>query len=129
MKEISAGAVLFNKGLFLLLDYGKHWGFPKGNIETGEQEKDTVKREIQEETGITQIGFIPGFREEINYYYTVNNETISKKVIFYLAKTDQQKITLSHEHVGYKWLPYEEAMQQITFQDEKDILKKAKPFS
>ena len=56
IEERSAGVILFNKtdGIqFLILKYPSgHWDFVKGNIEEGEKEKETVKRELFEETGI-----------------------------------------------------------------------------
>jgi hypothetical protein len=53
---------------------------------------------------------------------------MSKDVIFFLARTTQKKVTLSHEHKGAIWLPYEEAYHQTTFNTAKEILKKAENF-
>ena len=68
IREKSAGAIIFrkeeNRAYYLLLHYpAGHWDFPKGNIENGEKEIDTAKREIYEETGIQDVEFIFGFRE------------------------------------------------------------------
>src|SRR3989338_118292 len=131
-KEISAGAVVFrqNKEVkYLLLNYEEgHWDFPKGNIEKGEEEKETVKREIEEETGIAKISFIEGFKEKIKYFYKREGQTIFKEVIFYLCETKEEKIKISYEHIGYKWLSYDEAIKQLTFKNAKEILKKAHSF-
>jgi 8-oxo-dGTP pyrophosphatase MutT (NUDIX family) len=65
-KEFSAGTLIFRKekeqALFLLIysNRNKIWGFPKGHIEPGEDEKDAVLREIKEETGISDLRFISG---------------------------------------------------------------------
>src|SRR3989338_9342144 len=133
MREISAGAIVFReekgKILYLLLHYEEgHWDFPKGNIEKGEEEKETVKREIKEETGITKISFIEGFKEKIKYFYKREGQTIYKEVVFYLAETKESKIKISFEHIGYKWLSYGEAIKQLTFKNAKEILKKAHSF-
>jgi 8-oxo-dGTP pyrophosphatase MutT (NUDIX family) len=63
-QERSAGAVIFSfdsvlgKIEYLLLNYAAgHWDFPKGNIENGEDEIQTARREIQEETGICDVEF------------------------------------------------------------------------
>lgn len=132
MKEISAGAVVFRKNNetnYLLLHYeAGHWDFPKGNVESGEEEKDTVIREIKEETGMEDIEFIEGFKEKINYFYRRDNQTIFKQVIFYLVKTKEKKVKLSYEHIGYKWLSYDNALKQITYKNSKILLEKAHRF-
>lgn len=139
VKEKSAGGVIFrrekNKIYYLLLHYpSKYWDFAKGHIEKGENEKEAAKREIEEETGIKDIKFIPGFREKISYFFLKNYENIKnpplifKEVVFYLAETNKKEVKISSEHIGYKWLPYEKAIKKVTFKNAKEILKKANTF-
>lgn len=132
IEERSAGAVLFREDttrLYLLLHYqASHWDFPKGNIEKGESELDTVRREVKEESGIDDIEFINGFKRISEYYYTRNNVLIHKQVVFYLAKTKQKEVKLSSEHIGYAWLPYKEALERLTYNNSKQILRDAEEF-
>jgi len=131
-QEKSAGAIVFRKEkepIYLLLHYEMgHWDFPKGNIEPGEKDLETVKREIQEETGIKDIEILKDFKEEIHYYYKFEGELITKTVVFYLAKTDAEKVNLSFEHIGFAWLSYDKALDKLTFKNAKQILKKANDF-
>jgi bis(5'-nucleosidyl)-tetraphosphatase len=143
--EKSAGAIIFRKDFnppsalplkrapgkiyYLLLHYhAGHWDFPKGNIEKGEKPKETAKREIQEETGIGDANFIGGFKEVIKYFYRLKGKNIFKIVIFYLVETKTKKIKISWEHIGFKWLPYKEAIEQLTFKNAKEVLQKANDF-
>lgn len=87
-KEKSIGVVLFRKEdqgtYYLLLHYEVgHWDFPKGHIEKGEEEKDTAKREVVEETGIKDIRIINGFKEWIKYFFrdTYNFKKAEKKKV------------------------------------------------
>jgi bis(5'-nucleosidyl)-tetraphosphatase len=142
-KETSAGAVIFRKEdgktYYLLLNYGsRHWDFPKGHIEEGEKEKDTVIREVKEETGIGDIRIIDGFREWVKYFfrrtYDLKEEEkkrapwVFKMVTFYLAETKTKEVKISFEHKGFKWLPYEEAYKQLKFKNARNILNKANEF-
>ena len=73
-KERSAGIVLFLEksegNRYLLLNYPTgHWDFVKGKIEHGETEHQTALRETKEETGISDLEFIDGFKENINYNF------------------------------------------------------------
>jgi len=132
IREKSAGVVIFRRNpnlRFLLLHYpAGHWDFVKGHVEPGEDEIDTVIRETREETGISQLEFIFGFREEIEYYFRGNGRLHHKRVAFYLAETKQEDVRISHEHLGYAWLDYESALERLTFKNSKDVLKKAWAF-
>ena len=128
--EKSAGCVLFqiDQGIikYLLLRYGLgHWGFPKGNIEMGEKEQDAGIREVQEETGISKIVLIDNFREKVHYIYKRQGKTIHKEVVYFLAKSNEKKVTLSFEHSEYKWLCYEDSLKQLSFENAKTVLMKA----
>ena len=130
-REISAGVILFRNQQereYLLLDYGSHWDFPKGHIEAGEDPQITAARELQEETGIRDARFVPGFKEGMRYFYRKAGEGMLKVVIFFLAETPSGNVTLSDEHAGYLWLPYEPALNRLTFKNARDLLTKAHLF-
>ena len=115
-----------NEVNYLLLHYeAGHWDFVKGNVELNESEKDTVIRELQEETGIADAKFIEGFREKVEYFYRRQGATIRKEVVFFLIETRTEKIELSYEHVGYAWLNHQRALERLTFKNAKDVLQKA----
>ena len=127
--EKSCGAVIFRKGQeteYLILKYeAGHWDFAKGNIEADESEKDTVIREIKEETGIGNIEFVADFREEIKYFYRRDDNLVSKRVVFFLVEAKESEVKLSFEHVDYEWLTHKKALQRLTFKTAKRILEKA----
>ena len=131
--EKSAGAVVFrreNKEIkYLLIQYGwGHWEFPRGLIEKGETLEETARREIREEVGIEDIKFIPGFKEWIKFFFKFKGKNIMKIATFLLAETKTKKVKLSFEHKDYAWLPFEKALERLTFKNSKEILKKANDF-
>jgi len=133
LREKSCGAVVFIKKdeptKYLLLNYAAgHWDFVKGNVEPNESEKETVIRELKEETSITEARFLDGFREVITYFYRRQGLTIRKEVVFFLMEAYTDKVELSFEHVGYSWLDYQHAMEKLTFKNAKDVLQKAHDF-
>jgi len=132
-EQKSAGIVLFrsasNKNEFLLLNYPQgHWDFIKGKVEEGETPHETALRETKEETDISDIEFIDGFKESVEYNFKFKNEDIHKIVVFFLAKTDEKKITLSHEHNDFVWLEYDDAIKKTTFRNAKNVLSKKTEF-
>ena len=131
-EEVSAGIILFNEiedKEFLLLNYpSKHWDFVKGKMEKDETPHETALRETKEETGISDVEFIDGFKEEIEYYFYADNQEIHKKVIFFLGKTKTMDIILSHEHLDFIWLDFDNALEKITYKNAKNLLKKSRNF-
>jgi len=124
---------------YLLLHYpSRHWEFAKGHIEDGETVEQTVRREVREETGIGDLNIIPGFKEHAKYFFRRNYGLegkarekapwVFKLVIFLLAKTTTEHVQISHEHKGFAWLPFDQAVKKTTYKNAKELLKKANEF-
>ncbi|AFU60350.1 putative NUDIX hydrolase [Candidatus Nitrososphaera gargensis Ga9.2] len=132
--ERSAGAVMFYmegtaEPEYLLLHYtAGHWDFPKGNIEAGESEKQAAIREIREETGITDVEFLDSFRMKIEYKYRHGRRLVQKEVVLFLAQTRTRQVTISHEHIGFAWKKFDDAIQQLTYRNAKNLLLAAKEY-
>ena len=132
-KEKSAGAVIFKPGKrgnkYLLLHYeAGYWDLPKGHVEKNESEEETARREVKEETGIENIAILRGFKEKIHYFYRFEGKLLSKDVVFFLARADQEDVKISFEHMGFEWLSFDEALERLTYKNAKEILKKANKF-
>ena len=125
--EHSCGIVLFHAKKILLLKYkgGGHWDFPKGHIEKGESETETTLRELREETGISNVKLFSNFREKIEYFFRRGRSIIKKQVIYFLGETEENDITLSHEHTDFIWANPDDALNIVTYQKSKSILNKA----
>ncbi len=143
--EKSVGAVIFRKEgrkiFYLLLHYRSgHWDFPKGHVEKGESEEETLKREVREETGIKKIKLVPGYKNKTRYFYRAKDEekekreksgkgtSVWKNVIYYLAETKLKRVKISFEHIGCEWLDYKDASERITYKNSKNILESAHEF-
>jgi 8-oxo-dGTP pyrophosphatase MutT (NUDIX family) len=114
---------------YLLLHYtAGHWDFPKGNIEAGESEKQATTREIREETGITDVEFLDGFRMKIDYKYRHGKRLVQKEVVLFLARTRTRQVTISHEHIGFAWRKFDDAMKQLTYRNAMNLLSAAKDY-
>ena len=108
------------------------WQFPQGGIDEGEEPKEALLRELKEEIGTNEVDIIAEYPEWISYEFLNKN---SKKMYpydgqrqkYFLVKLKQSaKIDLATkepEFVDYKFLSYEEAMDQISY-IKKPIYKK-----
>lgn len=132
-EQKSCGLIVFveEKGTreYLLLQYGHgHWGLIKGGVEKEENELETARREAQEETGIKDISVFDGFRETIDYRYSWQGRKKHKVVVYFLGKIASKRVVLSHEHKDFCWLPMEEAIKRISFDNDRSVVKRADEF-
>jgi bis(5'-nucleosidyl)-tetraphosphatase len=98
----------------------------KGHIEEGESKEQAAVRELQEETGITQVELDTAFEDSFSYFFkSPQGELIHKTVYFLIGSTGEEKVCLSHEHIGFSWLPFKEALEQLTYQNARKLLEKA----
>ncbi|MBD3215278.1 MAG: NUDIX domain-containing protein [Candidatus Lokiarchaeota archaeon] len=127
--EHSVAAIVYNKDEYLLLKYEMgHWGLVKGNVENDENEKQTIIRELEEETGINDAQIIEGFRENYEYYYKFKGNLIHKTVNCLLIESNEKDVKLSYEHTDYEWLPYDRALERLSHENTQQILARAKNF-
>ena len=125
--QVSAGAIIYtlkeNNILYLLIkDFHGNYGFPKGHLENNETEVQAAIREIKEEVGLV-VDIDTKFREELNYIMPDGKE---KKSIYFLSEYENQIPVRQPEEVEeILLLPYEEALDIITFDNMKEVLIKA----
>ncbi len=126
----TVGGILYrienDKILYLLLQYpDKAWGFPKGIQDEGETLEQTAKREIWEETGIKNIELNVNHKFEFDYFCTYNDIKYHKFATLFLAKSDTKEIIISDEHLDSEWQTFEKALKKLTYENNKEILRKA----
>lgn len=141
-QEKSAGAIIFRiqDGIpcYLLLHYHSgHWEFARGHFEEGEDELETVRREVKEETGIDAMEIVPGFKGHTKFSFkrTWGLSPEAKKkapwtmkiVTLYLAETFSMEVRISDEHKGYGWFSFEDALKKLP-KDAKKVFTKAHEF-
>ncbi|MCK5585734.1 NUDIX domain-containing protein [Candidatus Bipolaricaulota bacterium] len=130
-EERAAGFVLFRmihqQRQYLLLRHRNdgHWALPKGRLEPGEEELAAAVREIFEETSIDQLRPIPGFRETSSYHFQRSGQRIAKTVVYFLAETPQAGVSLSSEHIDFRWLRFEDAVGALSYDEGRRILSDA----
>jgi 8-oxo-dGTP pyrophosphatase MutT (NUDIX family) len=132
MEERSAGAVVYRRTpegrIFLLLQNAGRWDFPKGGVEKGETEVQTVLREVEEETGLKDLKIVPGFRKIIEYFYRRDGKNVHKQVTYLLGETKEERVLISFEHQGFGWFPFLEALDRASYDNSKVTLKEAEQF-
>ncbi len=118
---VAVGAVIENKntGKILVIQRagsqdwrGGEWEIDYGRIDQHEDPIDGLRREIKEEVGITDLAVKEVIRVWHMYRGPVSpeNDLIG---ITYFCQTEMTEVILSDEHIAFKWVTAEQALEII----------------
>jgi 8-oxo-dGTP pyrophosphatase MutT (NUDIX family) len=131
VRAFSAGGAVYKKQgkktawLIIQPSGMDRWQLPKGLIAKGESSKVTAQREVEEEGGVKakvveKIG-------TSQFFFVFKGQKIFKTVTYYLMEyLSGSEKNHDMEVEDAVFLPLEEALDKLTFQGDKEILKKAK---
>lgn len=125
LEEKSCGAIVYNneRKVLIVQHNAGHWDFPKGHVENNETEVETAIREVKEETNIDIE--IPNADYRYEIYYSPK-ENVNKTVVFFLARNiSKDTIKQDAEIKNIGWYSYDEAMDILTYNDAKKLLKRS----
>jgi len=131
-RETSAGGVVFRRGAegvvrFLLIrDSYKNWGFPKGHLEPGEPPAEAARREVAEETGLSDL-VLRGPIQVIDWYFRFRGKTIHKYCHFFLFESRQgDPVPQAEEGItDCAWHQLAEAVRTISYANARGVLERA----
>lgn len=117
-----------NENYYLIIkSFNGDVGFPKGHMEAGESEIETAIRELKEETGV-EVSVIQGFRHQIEYPMPRIPDAI-KQSVYFLGECTVDNISCQETEVAEAdFVSYANALELLTFDETKAILKDAESF-
>lgn len=124
--ESAGGIVLNNHGLVLVVSqHGTSWSLPKGHIDPGEDKLTAAKREIYEESGISQVELVC----ELGYYerYRIGkngSDDISefKRIYVFLFRTQQNDLKPIDPHNPQAlWMKKHQVSDLLTHPKDKEF--------
>jgi 8-oxo-dGTP pyrophosphatase MutT (NUDIX family) len=133
-EQISAGGVVYRgdpgsaEVVIVAVGGDNRWQLPKGLVEKGENPEVTAVREAREEGGVTSE--VVQHLETIEYWYVGLDGGLRvrfhKRVHFYLLRYVSGD-TKDHdwEVNEARWVPIEDAASQLTFDNERLVMKRA----
>lgn len=105
----------------------RFWTFPKGHPDEGEEPVETAKRELLEETGISDVQIITEAAFPIQYSFAHEDKMINKTVTYYLGicASHEVKISLPEEIADLDWFTFKNATDRLTHKNSVQVLLEA----
>jgi 8-oxo-dGTP pyrophosphatase MutT (NUDIX family) len=124
VREPTSGAVVFRRNekggieMLLIQDAKDRWTIPKGHIEEGETAQQTARREIGEETGLTNTEVL-GWLGKIHFRYRRIDKLVLMTTQIYLMRAlgDTDAIQKEEYMNGIQWFPFHDALDAIEYED------------
>ncbi len=114
----------------LILHRKGHWGFPKGHKDGDESDLATAKRELQEETGLTQYLILAEAEFTEHYRFTrLDGIPVRKEVLYFVAMMetetgDPPEVQIQPEEVtDFRWCTFDQALKLLKFREAHHLLR------
>ena len=133
-QRVLVSAIIAHKDKFLIIKrsasekiFPKKWEFPSGKVEFGESLGDALKREVEEETGLTikTSKFLSSRSYTFEYQDDEGYKTRHNIELMFIVRVNEGKIRLSKAHEDISWVKPEESKSYDIFKDLPKILKQA----
>ena len=134
VREPTSGGIIFRftrdkKDIQILLiqDSKERWTIPKGHIEPGETAKMTARREIEEETGLSNVSVLT-WLGKIHFKYRRMNKLVLMTTQVYLVQAldSHERPTPEKWMKGIKWFSFTDALDVIEYEDIGKLMLLAK---
>ncbi len=123
----SAGGVIVRNGKVIVVNQkGRSWSLPKGHIEDGEDALAAAKREIEEETGVTDLTFIDDLgsysRYKIGKDPKEEDMTELKTMHMFLFSTEEEDLKpIDPDNPEARWIKKDEVADLLTHPKDKEF--------
>ncbi len=123
-RDSAGGIVIDERGRIALVRNrpGTDWFFPKGGVETGEMPEDAARREIEEETGLTELEYLDDLggyeRPRIKKDGTYDEGEMKVIRMYLFAAARDAEIEPRNEILDATWIPFREVADAL--EDPKD---------
>jgi 8-oxo-dGTP pyrophosphatase MutT (NUDIX family) len=133
VREFTAGGVVWRKNatsggidILMIQDRMSRWTIPKGHVEPGERLEQTALREVEEETGLTDMK-LGEHLDKLHFFYRKEGKLIFMTTHVYLIEalgdTDAIVPENSEGIVDVKWFSRDEALKLIEYKDTEKLFR------
>jgi ADP-ribose pyrophosphatase YjhB (NUDIX family) len=126
VETTSAGGVVVSRtgSILIVRQSGDTWSLPKGHAEKGEDLVETAKREIYEESGITNLSFVKelGSYRRLKEGHTRYGRPELKRIYIFLFTTDQEWLQpMDAANPEARWIQKECVADFLSYAEDREF--------
>jgi len=128
---VAAGGVVVNDGRVLVLRRrsGGEVRLPKGHVEPGEDARTAAARETGEESGYAALAVQADLGTQVSEFVHAGRHVVRTERYFLMTLTDDQAESEGgEEQFEPLWLTWDEALAALTFEPEREWVRRALAF-
>lgn len=98
---------------------------PKGHVEPGESHEQAARREVSEEAGLLGAKIVADLGHQRVEFESRNRRVIRNETYFLMAPSPDAPPGQAESQFTPVWLAWEEALAQLTFEAEREWVRRA----
>lgn len=123
-RQCAGGIVFSNDKVLILQNEKREWVFPKGVIRNGSYARDVASNRVKEEAGVDAEIIAPVGETSYEFFSITRQQPVCNQIQWFLFDTDGHECQINRElgFIDGGFYTYEEALQKITYSQDKSLL-------
>ncbi|MBO4242481.1 MAG: NUDIX domain-containing protein [Clostridiales bacterium] len=127
VRNCAGGIVFKDDKVLMLMNDKREWAFPKGVVRAGEDILEVAVARIKIETGLTAKILSPCGKTHYEFYSVSRRKPVHNNISWFVMSTTEDKIDVDYSEgfIDARFFPIEEALETITYSQDKALLMMA----
>ena len=125
VRNCAGGVVFCGSKVFLLKNEKDEWVLPKGVIRDKRTPREVALDRVKDEAGITAEILSAVGDTSYEFYSITRRQPVCNKIHWYVMKAESEKYRIAFEQgfIDGDWYPVEEALEMITYSQDRSIVR------
>ncbi len=127
VRDCAGGIVFCGDRVLMILNDKHEWSFPKGVVRPGQKMTEIAIKRIKAEAGVDASIIAPCGKTKYEFFSVTRRKPVHNNVSWFVMKAEKDEVnaSLSEGFVDARFFTIEEALETITYSQDKSLLMMA----